>query len=59
MVLTRLPPITTIARSWLMNPLEPVTPSAIGMSAKIVASAVIKMGRSRWRAPLNTASDTL
>ena len=41
------PPITTIARGCEMNPPWPVIPSAIGVRAKIVASAVIRMGRRR------------
>ena len=42
-----------------MNPPWPVMPSAIGSSAKMVASAVIRIGRSRRDAPWVTASRTV
>ncbi len=41
-----------------MKPPCPVTPSAIGSSAKIVARAVIRIGRSRCLPPSTTASTT-
>ncbi len=50
------PPITTTASGWEMNAPPPVRPSAIGVSARIVAAAVIRMGRSRRRAPPSSAS---
>ena len=52
------PPITMIASGCEMKPPCPVMPSAIGSSAKIVASAVIRMGRSRRAAPCASASFT-
>ena len=50
------PPITTTASGWEMKPPLPVRPSAIGSSAKMVAIAVIRIGRSRRRPPSITAS---
>ena len=52
------PPITTMASGWEMKPPPPVRPSAIGVRAKTVASAVMRMGRRRWRAPCVIASAT-
>ncbi len=52
------PPITTTASGWAMKPPSPVTPRAIGSRAKIVARAVIRIGRSRCRPPSRTASTT-
>ena len=39
------PPMTTMASGLEMNTPPPVSPRAIGMSAKIVAAAVIRIGR--------------
>ncbi len=39
-----------------MNPPCPVIPMAIGVSAKMVASAVMRIGRSRRDAPATVAS---
>ena len=50
------PPITTMASGWEMNPPCPVIPSAIGVRAKIVASAVMRIGRRRREPPATTAS---
>ena len=50
------PPITTIASGCEMKPPWPVMPSAIGVSAKIVASAVIRIGRRRRDPPAIVAS---
>ena len=50
------PPITTIASGCEMNPPWPVRPIAMGVSAAIVARAVIRMGRRRRDAPCATAS---
>ena len=52
------PPITTMASGCEMKPPPPVRPRAIGVSAKTVASAVIRIGRRRWRAPWVIASAT-
>jgi hypothetical protein len=51
--------MTTIASGCEMKPPCPVMPSAIGVSAKIVASAVIRIGRSRREPPAMVASRTL
>lgn len=48
--------MTTIASGWEMKPLCPVIPRAIGVSAKIVASAVMRMGRRRLAPPAIVAS---
>ena len=50
------PPITTIASGCEMNPPWPVIPRPIGVRAKIVASAVMRIGRSRIDAPASVAS---
>ena len=47
--------MTTTASGWEMNTPPPVTPKAIGRSAKIVAAAVMRIGRSRRRVPWTTA----
>ncbi len=52
------PPITTMASGREMKPPSPVSPKAIGVSAKMVAIAVIRIGRSRCRPPSTTASRT-
>ena len=49
------PPITTTASGVERKPPSPPTPSAIGTSARIVAMAVIRIGRRRRRPPSITA----
>ena len=49
------PPITTIANGPEMNAPPPVNPSAMGIKAKIVAHAVMMIGRNRSRAPSTIA----
>ena len=50
------PPITMIASGCEMKPPWPVIPMPSGSSAKIVAAAVIRIGRRRRDAPCSTAS---
>ena len=50
------PPMTTIASGCEMNPPVPVIPSPMGVSARIVASAVIRIGRRRRVPPAIVAS---
>jgi len=53
------PPITTIASGCEMKPPCPVMPSANGSRAKIVASAVMRIGRRRRADPAIVASYVL
>lgn len=48
--------MTTTASGCEMKIPPPVTPKAMGMSAKMVAAAVMRIGRSRRRVPWTTAS---
>ena len=50
------PPMTTIASGCEMNPPCPVMPRAMGVNAKMVASAVMRIGRRRLDPPAITAS---
>ena len=50
------PPITTVASSALMIPPSPDEATASGSSAKLVVSAVMRIGRSRTRPPFIRAS---
>lgn len=48
--------MTTMASGCEMKPPWPVIPNAIGVSAKIVAAAVIRIGRSLREPPATVAS---
>ena len=50
------PPITTRATGADTNAPPPASPVAIGTSAAMVPTAVIRMGRRRWREPSTMAS---
>ena len=56
-VAPNMPPMTTVPSTWRETPPEPVA-NQRGRQPQIKAKEVMRMGRSRMRAPVRAASET-